>query len=1107
MGVVGKIALLVGQADEAYQQEFISGVMKQAFKRGYSVCVFSMYIKYQNSKEREVGDSNIFSLINYDMFDAVIILSDTIQTPGVEQKIEETIHNSYSGPVICVDVDSPYFESYWTDGYSAVYSLVSHLIEKRHLTDIAYLTGRAQHPHSKRRLEAFMDAMNDHALKVDENRVGYGDFWYTSGMVFAEEILRDRENMPQAVVCANDCMAIGLADELSRHGINIPEDMAIAGYGTSEEGWSCPKSLTSTYIPAEYYGSFTVECLERLMAGENIRPPFYTPELFLGESTGDRTVAPPYEKRRREKWVSKTAEEGYYSIHNTLTRDLQHSNDLSEFASNLYEHLYQIQGIKRFCLCLNDLWLMPEYMIEKDFPEEGYSDKIAIVVDYYTDDSGETIIDVNRTFKRTDLLPDFSDEPEGYIFTPIYAEEKSLGYVMISYGKNPRSYDELYRLWTEDLAEGLESLRRLICMRAFRSKVAELESIKYAGSIAFEETREERDVSEEEMKEIHEVERILDENLFVYHFQPIVNTIDGGIFSYEALMRSATDWKIPPLQIIKHADTLGRISDIEKATFNNILSIVGNYMNVFNDRKVFINSIPGCELEEGDRNRIQELLSEYSGIAVVELTEQDEIRDDQLADLKQNYKDLGIELALDDYGTGYSNMKNLLRYMPGIVKIDRSILTEIQGSKQKQHFVKDVIDFCHSNSILALAEGVETSDELKTVIRLGADLVQGYYTGRPSETIVDSIDEKIRAEIRHYHEMISQGDLDQEYEAGRINRISVNNLVKEGVNSVIIGTEGMTFRDITLVGTPGHRTNLHVHINKGYEGTLTLENVSLIDTKGHPCIDIEPGSRATIRLVGMNHLTSGGIRVPEDASLFFEGEGNLNIYLDVNDCYGIGNGIDSRHGDLFFYQDGTIFIESMGRRAIAIGSGLGGRINICKGMYNISLNSDEGVAVGSINGSEAILIHECSLKINASLKSGVCVGSIRNSTQIGIWNSFVQTMTSGKRIVAFGTLEGERAEIKMHDMGLNMDIISNDMVALGSLSGSTVFDMKTSNITCSVAGENAYVFGGTEDVDVRLKNTDVSIVLKTENGAVSKAPKESIKVYSSRYRVVDANQQ
>ena len=77
----GKLAVLTGQADEAYQSDFLTGLEKQAFEEGYDVCVFSMYIKYQNTLEREKGDSNIFTLVDYALFDAVIVMADSIQTP------------------------------------------------------------------------------------------------------------------------------------------------------------------------------------------------------------------------------------------------------------------------------------------------------------------------------------------------------------------------------------------------------------------------------------------------------------------------------------------------------------------------------------------------------------------------------------------------------------------------------------------------------------------------------------------------------------------------------------------------------------------------------------------------------------------------------------------------------------------------------------------------------------------------------------------------------------------------------------------------------------------------------------------------------------------
>ena len=72
-----RIALFAGQADESYQSRFISGFLKEAFDAGYDVCIFSMYRKYQDTPEREQGESNIFSLMAPDRFDGAVILKDS----------------------------------------------------------------------------------------------------------------------------------------------------------------------------------------------------------------------------------------------------------------------------------------------------------------------------------------------------------------------------------------------------------------------------------------------------------------------------------------------------------------------------------------------------------------------------------------------------------------------------------------------------------------------------------------------------------------------------------------------------------------------------------------------------------------------------------------------------------------------------------------------------------------------------------------------------------------------------------------------------------------------------------------------------------------------
>ena len=107
----------------------------------------------------------------------------------------------------------------------------------------------------------------------------------------------------------------------------------------------------------------------------------------------------------------------------------------------------------------------------------------------------------------------------------------------------------------------------------------------------------------------------------------------------------------------------------------------------------------------------------------------------------------GIPIAIDDYGTGHSNIVNLLRYSPQIIKIDRFLITAIQSDTNKQLFFRSTVEFAHMNNMKVLAEGVETSDELECVINLGADLIQGFFTGRPAPEPAAGLAEDIRALI------------------------------------------------------------------------------------------------------------------------------------------------------------------------------------------------------------------------------------------------------------------------------------------------------------------------------------------------------------------------
>ncbi len=241
---------------------------------------------------------------------------------------------------------------------------------------------------------------------------------------------------------------------------------------------------------------------------------------------------------------------------------------------------------------------------------------------------------------------------------------------------------------------------------------------------------------------------LIEQNLFRYCFQPIVDARSGDIYAYEALMRTDSSIHMSPLDILSAASQCGRLYDIERATLFNVMEHYAHSPEVFGNKKVFINLIPGYFLNDADYGMLGAKYGKYMDNFVFEITEQNTLSDDELDRIKKLGGDFrSNEVAVDDYGTGHSNIVNLLRYSPQIIKIDRFLITDIDKDVNKQMFIKSTIDFARLNGIKVLAEGVETSEEMRTVISFGVDYIQGYYTGKPVFEPISEIQESIREEI------------------------------------------------------------------------------------------------------------------------------------------------------------------------------------------------------------------------------------------------------------------------------------------------------------------------------------------------------------------------
>lgn len=230
---------------------------------------------------------------------------------------------------------------------------------------------------------------------------------------------------------------------------------------------------------------------------------------------------------------------------------------------------------------------------------------------------------------------------------------------------------------------------------------------------------------------IGELGRILEEKAIQYAYQPIVDVKSHKIFAYEALMRPVSDMLGRPDELLSVAAAQSKLKQVELLTWS---LAIGQYYERKNRKegiKLFINSIPNQWLSESDR---KVLVVQYADILpdiVMEITESTQTNAEYEEEKRKFCNEWGIQCALDDYGSGYSNTDMLVTKRFDYVKLDMALIRNIHQDTNKQKLVKGTIEYCHSNHIRVIAEGIETQEEHAKVIELGVDYAQGYYIAKP----------------------------------------------------------------------------------------------------------------------------------------------------------------------------------------------------------------------------------------------------------------------------------------------------------------------------------------------------------------------------------------
>ena len=227
--------------------------------------------------------------------------------------------------------------------------------------------------------------------------------------------------------------------------------------------------------------------------------------------------------------------------------------------------------------------------------------------------------------------------------------------------------------------------------------------------------------------------RLVSEELVTYYFQPIFSAETGEAVAFEALMRVDLPTLRDPEAVLRLAREERCLHEIERITmFRSVRAFLALEATdtIPVGRRLFLNSIANQCLTEEEAQDFLALCGPLAQRIIIEITEEEDL-DPEMLRQKRSLIPSGA-FALDDYGSGYSNERSLLELSPNYIKLDRSIVQDIDGDPDKQQIVSSTVAYAHQRSMKLIAEGLETAAEVRTVLELGVDYLQGYYLARPA---------------------------------------------------------------------------------------------------------------------------------------------------------------------------------------------------------------------------------------------------------------------------------------------------------------------------------------------------------------------------------------
>ncbi len=435
-----KIAVLICGLVFDSQKAFMKGIERKIRDWGDIASVFCCHVNITGDDTYTRGEYSIFDLPDLSRFDGIVFVRNTFQDVTTNRMLYERI-KATGVPCVCIDSYSPDFVNIISDEKGITEEVALHLIKAHGCKKLYFLGGPKASMDTGLRFNGFKTALNMNGLEFKDEWCLYGNFEFNSGVLAADYFINLDLTLPDAIVCCNDEMAIGLITELRRRGIKVPKDVRVTGVDYDSVSRVFSPRLTTAKRQQYQKGVNAINLLHEYIQhnpGETITLPS---ALYCGETCGCK---PEDDSKNDPTTANALALDRYAQSELTqtvkrMTAELMGKREYFDLLDGLKEYGCKLNADELY-LCMN---VRPDYLIDySDYAkalslidrdnQEDYSDEILSVVSIINGSIPKD--DEREYFERYDLFPPIAKggrQGGTYYFMPIHYMNRNFGYTIL----------------------------------------------------------------------------------------------------------------------------------------------------------------------------------------------------------------------------------------------------------------------------------------------------------------------------------------------------------------------------------------------------------------------------------------------------------------------------------------------------------------------------------------------------------------------------------------------------------------------------------------------------------------------------------------------------